>query len=89
MDSQAAIQVRSKQGANPPQVFVATLHAVFAGPQRDDGDESRLVVGDHHEASGESCDFSERAVNRGGQSGMDFVRFVWLGHELYAKRGNS
>src|SRR5271170_4780990 len=63
LDAQAAIHIRSKQGADPAQVFVATLHAVFAAPKRDDGDEAGFVVGDHHEATREAGDFTERTVN--------------------------
>jgi RNA polymerase sigma-70 factor (ECF subfamily) len=88
LDAQAAIQIRSQQSPHPSHVFAAALHAIFSTPQRDYCHETSFVVCDHDETSGETGDFSERSIDRRGQSGVDLMCFIWFRHELDAESCN-
>jgi hypothetical protein len=82
LHAQAPVQIRSQQRADPSLILAAALHTIFSGPQCDNRYEPCFMVCDHHETSSESGYLSERSMDRGGQGGVDLVRFIRFRHEL-------
>jgi hypothetical protein len=65
--------------------LAATFRAIIPSPERDDGDEPRFVMRNHHQTASESVYFFQRAGDGSGDRGFHAVRFLGLGHKLDAQ----
>jgi len=85
LHAQGAVEVRLQQGVNPAGVLVAAFRAIISGPEGDDGDETRFVLGNHDQASSESVDIFQGTGEGGGNRGLYAVGFLGLGYKFDAE----
>ena len=77
---------------DPADVLAATFRAIASGPEGDDGDQARFLIGNHDQAAGESVEILERTGEGGGNGGLDAVGFLGFGDKFNAEschRGKS
>jgi len=74
LHAQAAVEIGASSACNHER-FGCNIRAIIPSPERDDGDEPRFVMRNHHQTASESVYlFSARAM-AAGDRGFHAVRF--------------
>ena len=69
------------------QPRVANTHISSLELDRDDSDQARFLIGNHHKASSKTGYVLERTGDGGWNRDFDAVGFLGLGHEFNAQSG--
>ena len=79
---QATIKIGRNQFANPLLVPVGAPSAVGPGPESDDGYQTRFLVGNHRETSGETCQAAQRIIDVRRYRGIEIANGLGCRNEL-------